>query len=240
MPGCHLSAYSPQSVISAYDWLISNDKDTGIILKCCGNPTRSLGDHASFQNMIKDLTDEIKRMGADELILACPNCLRTINQRASGIKIRSLYDVLAEEGKILADSHKTGIFSIHDPCAGRFRKDIHDNIRKLVSQTGSSIIEMEHHGENGLCCGMGGMIAFASFDLAQKITKKRVEEAKHDILTYCATCREALAQHKPTIHVLDLLFNPNWDEIKAKPPNPANIKKENQSYLKAKLTEIYS
>ncbi|MFH2044454.1 MAG: NAD(P)-binding protein [Pseudomonadota bacterium] len=241
MPGCHLSAYSPQSVISAYDWLISNDKDTGIILKCCGNPTRSLGDHASFQNMIKDLTDEIKRMGAEELILACPNCLRTISQHdASGIKIRSLYDVLAEEGIVLSDGHKTGVFSIHDPCAGRFKKDTHNNIRKLVSQTGNSIIEMEHHGENGLCCGMGGMIAFASFDLAQKITKKRVEEAKHDILTYCATCREALAQHKPTIHVLDLLFNPNWDENKAKPPNPANIKKDNQSYLKAKLTEIYS
>jgi len=87
---------------------------------------------------------------------------------------------------------------------------------------------------------MGGMVAFTSPELAGTITKRRVEEASHDLLTYCATCQGSLSGQKSTLHILDLIFNPNWREDKDLPPNKPPVKKENQISVKNQLLEKYS
>jgi hypothetical protein len=69
------------------------------------------------------------------------------------------------------------------------------------------------------------------------LTKSRLTESHFDMLTYCAACRETFAMHKPTLHILDLMFNPNWEKDKARPINKTTIRRENQALLKSLLAE---
>ncbi|MBW2143637.1 MAG: FAD-dependent oxidoreductase [Deltaproteobacteria bacterium] len=240
-PGCHLSAYRPSLVMETYEWLRKKDPDTGIILKCCGAPTNNTGFMTDFEKMIDELETEVASLGAEEIIPACPNCFRVMSRFSSKLNPKSLYEVIWndwDEGVI--NTAKGGMFSLHDPCAGRFQTGPHDYVRQLIKWTGAEIEEMEHNREDTRCCGMGGMVAFTSPELAGTITKKRVEEASHDLLTYCATCQGALSAQKTTLHLLDLIFNPNWREDKDLPPNKPPVKKENQISLKKQLMEKYS
>ena len=102
--------------------------------------------------------------------------------------------------------------------------------------TGYEIEEMEHSGELTRCCGTGEMVPYADISLAFKVTKRLTDEANFDIVTYCATCREMLANPeasgKPTVHILDLIFNPDWEEARLTPPNIGMTRRENQAELK--------
>jgi Fe-S oxidoreductase len=132
------------------------------------------------------------------------------------------------------------VFNLHDPCAGRFHTRPHGTVRMLVEYTGAKIEELAHIREDTRCCGMGGMVAFTSPELSATITKRRVEEAPHDLLTYCATCQGSLSTQKSTLHILDLIFNPNWREDKDLPPNTPPVKRDNQKTLWRTLQDTYS
>ena len=91
-----------------------------------------------------------------------------------------------------------------------------------------------------MCCGLGGQIPFANMPLSKNMAKQRAEQAELDILTYCASCRDALAPHKPTLHILDLIFNSNWKEAMVEPPEKPSEKREHQTALRAQLLEKYN
>jgi Fe-S oxidoreductase len=95
-------------------------------------------------------------------------------------------------------------------------------VRQVLNQAGHSNEEMPHHGERTICCGAGGMAPAVDAKLAQKMTDFRLSEAKHDLVTYCATCRArfAAAGH-PSAHLLELLFNPHWQQERTAPPAPS-------------------
>ena len=237
-PGCNLSGYSPSLVLKTYDYLRERLPGTGIILGCCGSPTHELGEEEKFQEILRRLESEIKELGASEIILACPYCYYTFKHCAPQFQIKSLYEVMVELGPPNEGRNNEWTFSIHDSCRARWEKDLQNSVRSLILRMGYQIEEMEYSKDETRCCGAGGAIACADFDLAKSVTKKRADEAPFDILTYCATCRETLAREKPSIHILDLIFNPDWEKDRLKPPNKASIRRENQSLLKAQLEKI--
>jgi len=100
---------------------------------------------------------------------------------------------------------------------------------------GYTIEEMEYSQHKTRCCGSGGTVFYVDFDLSKRIVRKRTEEASFDLLTYCSTCRETLAREKPTLHVLDLIFNPNWTKDRLRPPHKASTRRQNQALLKSLL-----
>ena len=78
---------------------------------------------------------------------------------------------------------------------------------------------MAHNRERSICCGSGGMVPTVAPELAKRMTDFRLSEATRDLVTYCASCRARLAKTgHPTLHVLDLSFNPNWQQTKTQPP----------------------
>ena len=84
---------------------------------------------------------------------------------------------------------------------------------------GTSVEEMAHNRERSICCGSGGMVPAVAPELAKKMTDFRLSEATRDLVTYCASCRARLAKAgHPTLHVLDLPFNPAWQQTKTQPP----------------------
>jgi Fe-S oxidoreductase len=236
-PGCNLSGYAPSLVIKTYDYLRQKLPGTGIIMGCCGAPTQELGKETEFQEILSQLESAVRSLGAFELIVACPYCYYTLKHYAPQLKLKSVYELLAEIGLPAGLKKQDWTFSLHDSCRARWEKDLQDSVRTLTSMMGYRISEMEYSRDKARCCGAGGVITFADFNLARNVTKQRAGEAHFDILTYCAACRETLAREKPVIHILDLIFNPDWEKDRLKPPNKAPATKENQSLLKSQLEE---
>ena len=236
-PGCSLSAYSPDIVIKTYDYLKEQLPGTGIILNCCGAPSHCIGDRERFEGITSNLQSEIKKLGASGLIVACPDCYRTIKHSASGINLRSLYEVMAEL-KLPEDieDHDAYTFSIHDSCTVREEEGFMNDVRGLVKRMGYDIEEMQYSKGMTRCCGAGGMVPYVDLELYFNLADKRAGEASYDMLTYCATCRETFAAvGKPSIHVLDLLFNPDWQVDLDKPPQMGKERQEKQAELKGLL-----
>ena len=233
-PGCSLPGSSPELAVKVYNYLQEKLPGTGIILRCCGAPTHCLGDHARFENMAEDITAEVKKIGASGLIIACPDCYRTIKRSNPGFKIKSLYEVIAENGLpegARASSPKT--FSLHDSCTARDESAFIDSVRSLVKEMGYQLEEMEYSRDKTRCCGAGGMIPFVNIQLFKKLSKQRADEAKHDVMTYCASCRDTFASTgKPAIHILELMFNPEWEKNLCRPPRTGKAKRDNQAEMK--------
>lgn len=212
IPGCSLTAYNPHMVIKAYEYLKERLPDTGIILKCCGNPTHAIGDAYKFKKYYKNLQEEIEKMQVEEVIVACPNCFMTIKENSSSIKVKSLWEVVAEMGvsKELKNKGKDidVVFTIHDPCPIRDEIRIHDSVRRIIKELGFKIKEFQHNREKTSCCGMGAMVLLTDPEIALNQMKKRAHEAETDtILSYCQSCVEGMIiGGRKGVHLLDLLF----------------------------------
>jgi NADPH-dependent glutamate synthase beta subunit-like oxidoreductase len=236
-PGCSLSAYSPDIVIKTYDYLREQLPGTGIILNCCGAPSHCIGDRQRFNEITNGLQSEMEKLGASGLIVACPECYYTIKHNVPEIKLKSLYEIMADlklpEG---IEVHDEYTFSLHDSCTVRDEKEFMDSVRDLVKRMGYEIEEMQYSREMTRCCGAGGMVPYVDLELYLNQADKRAGEASHDMLTYCASCRETFAATgKPSIHILDLLFNPEWQVDLDRPPQMGKERQERQSELKVLL-----
>jgi Fe-S oxidoreductase len=235
-PGCGLSGNSPELVSQVLTYLQEKLPNTGILLGCCGGPTYFLGDRPLFEKILSDFLGRIERLGASELILACPDCYHNLKRHAPGLQLRALPEVIQEQGMPAGIPSQAGsIFSIHDSCKARFEKGWQDSVRSLLSHAGHSVEEMAYSRDKTRCCGHGGMVSYADFELEGVLTENRANEATHNILTYCAACRDALAMHKPAVHILEVLFNPEWEQVLEVPPKSGKKRRENQARLKTML-----
>ena len=181
---------------------------------------------------------EVKKLGASGVLVACPECHRTIKSNAPDLKVKSVYEVMAEhrlpESALITGGHT---FSLHDSCTARGESGFIDSVRDLIKQMGYKIEEMEYSRDKTRCCGAGGMVPYVDLELYMNLAEKRTCETPLNILTYCATCRETFASvGKESIHILDLIFNPDWQNGLYNPPKMGKAKRENQAKLKRLLT----
>lgn len=239
IPGCSLASYSPELVGKTLEYLQERLPGTGAILKCCGKPTLSLGQEEKFHERYSELQAEIDKLGADEVITACQNCYITMSQFSPNQKVRSLWDVIPELG--LYDEMKGKgknsniIFGIHDACPTRNNFDIHEGIRWIIKELGYRVEETEYSRENTRCCGFGGMVVPANPELSKKVMKSDAEKSEKDyIITYCASCREAMTiAEKKSLHILDLMFNDSYNTT-------SEIPGLNKSFIKNWITRYKS
>ena len=219
-PGCSLAGHATGVVKAAYAHLRRKLPDTGIMLNCCGAPSYFMGETDVMLRIIGNVAGELAKLGAPEVIVACTHCYQIFQEFLPEVKTRTIYEVLNEVG--LPEGAPTGppwTFNIQDPCGARQAPQIHDAVRRLVADLGYDVEEMAHNRERSICCGSGGMVPAVAPELAKKMTDFRLSEATRDLVTYCASCRARLAKAgHPTLHVLDLPFNPAWQQTKTQPP----------------------
>ncbi|QUH24588.1 (Fe-S)-binding protein [Serpentinicella alkaliphila] len=214
IPGCSLPSYNPEAVKSVIEYLQVELPGTGSILKCCGKPTKALGQIKKFQERYGEFQKEVDNLGAEEIIVACQSCYKTMSQYSSNQKVISLWTLLPQIGlpKEAIGKGKSSdvVFSIHDSCPTRDEKEIHDGIRWIMNELGYKVEEPPHTRENTRCCGFGGMVVPANPDLALRVMKRRTDEMKSDhVVAYCAACRESMVKgDKKAVHILDLIFGP--------------------------------
>jgi len=239
-PGCTLPSYSPDLVMKTYEYLRSKLPGTDIILNCCGGPSYLIGEMDRFQEILDGLEKQMEYLGDHEIITACAKCYHILKVHRPQWKIRSLYETMVAVGLPRSLPKTSGkVFSIHDCCPARYEEKFRQAVREVMRLLGCDIEEMEFSGEKTRCCGGGGMMAPVDPVLFEKIVGLRVNETPHDLVTYCAGCRQNFAsQKKPTVHLLDLVFNRTWNHDRIKPAQNGKQRWKNRWILKRQLKRL--
>jgi len=208
-PGCALSGTHPQKVIEVYEHLSSNIRKLGIVLDCCTLPSHDLGRADYFQRMFDEMKAFLLSNGIRQIIVACPSCFKVFKRYGNELTVKTVYEMIIETA-LPETGRLEGTVTIHDSCASRFEKPVHDAIRDLVGAKGLTLKEMPHSRMKTLCCGEGGSVSFLNPELAKNWSHLRRSEAvgNNRVLTYCAGCVNSLGSSMPTTHILDLLFEP--------------------------------
>ena len=221
-PGCSLPSYNPKAVGNILDFLQEKyDGEVGSILKCCGKPTKSLGQDEKFKERYRSVQKAIDDTKADEIIVACQSCYKIFKEYNPNQTIKSLWEILPELG---LPEHANGIgkdsditFGIHDSCPTRYNKEIQNGVRWILDKMEYKTEEPIHTKENTRCCGFGGMVMPANPKAFKAVSSQRVKEYKTDhIVSYCAACRESMEiGGKDSVHILDLIFGEKYTEASA-------------------------
>lgn len=213
LPGCSLSSYSSDLVLKTFKYLQGNIEDIALVFQCCGKPTLSMGDVDTFKKYYSKLEKIFNNEDIEEIIVACPNCFSTIKSNSKNIKVTSIWETIREYGipENLINHYKDldKSFSLHDPCPIRYEYQIHDDVRYILNSLGVKILEFDKNRENSECCGSGGMVRITNISISENQSNKRANEAKTDnVISYCQSCCESMIiANKPTLHILDLIFN---------------------------------
>lgn len=207
-PGCTLPGTRPDITRLLFEHLQKNIPALGIVLDCCTKPSHDLGDDSFFHTMFDEMKNYLIGHNIKNIIVACPNCYKVFKRYGKSLTVRSAYEELSGDFPVTAIQSDTPV-TIHDPCAVRMEKTIHDAVRSLIARTGLEVEEMPHTREKTICCGEGGSVGFFKPELAKTWSNIRKDEAAgRPMLTYCAGCANFLNTLTPTHHILDLLFDP--------------------------------
>ena len=237
-PGCQLGASDPELVSSAYRYLLKNQPDTGLILRCCGAPAEWSGDEEKFEQELAAIRIAWEKLGKPLLILACPTCEKKFKTYLMEIPVTSLYEIIAEWGmdRIGANQGET-VYSVFDACAARHEPGMKEAVRVLAGSAGYRLKPMLQHEAHEQCCGFGGQPGAANPDYAAYVAQKRITESGNPYITYCINCRDIfLDAGKKTVHILDILFG---DAAAKKKLPTASRRRENRIWLRNDLLKEF-
>lgn len=211
-PGCTLPGTRPETTWQLFAHLQKSIPNLGIVLDCCSKPSHDLGRQDHFEAMFGEMRAYLAAQGIRKVLVACPNCHKMFKQYGSGLTVLTVYEHLAGHG-LPAGARVTGArsdqWTVHDPCPLRDEEDAQAAVRKLLGGMGITVSEMKHSRQRTLCCGEGGSVGFIQRDLAKEWGQRRKAEASgRRVVTYCAGCTGFLSRVTPTVHITDLLFNP--------------------------------
>ncbi|MDP6869424.1 MAG: heterodisulfide reductase-related iron-sulfur binding cluster [Candidatus Poseidoniaceae archaeon] len=163
-------------------------------LKCCGHDQKWQGLDEVFNKLKSYNQKKIEASGIDTLVSSCAECFRTFarDYELEGVKVMHTTEFLIENGfdmEMKAENDVTVTY--HDPCRLGRQMGIYEEPRKLVSSVeGVELVEMEHHGEDAMCCGVSSMMSCNENARALRI--ERMEEIRNTgadmMITSCPKC----------------------------------------------------
>jgi uncharacterized membrane protein YdjX (TVP38/TMEM64 family)/ferredoxin len=206
-PGCSLPGTRPEAVKTIHARLQEIDPAVGLVFDCCLKPSHSLGREQYVGAMFQEMQSWLLQQGVREVLVACPNCQVMFERLGHGLRVRTVWEALADSG--LETAQVSGTVTVHDPCVIRSAQPVHDAVRTLLRRQGLTVEEMPHSGAKTVCCGKGGAVNLLDPQLSASWGGlRRREAAGRRIITYCAGCVQALEGQTPTSHLADLLFAP--------------------------------
>jgi Fe-S oxidoreductase len=219
MPGCSLAAFSQALTTKVYTYLKDHGIVTGMTAFCCGNPLSNAGLGPQYDDYTAHFAELLSANGVGELVVACPNCYRSLQATLPAqVKLTPLPEALVGAGMRFSPSKREPYrcVTVHDSCPDRVEQRFATATRTLFSAC--EIVEMEHHGEQTICCGSGGLAGLGAPELARSRCAARIAEAQATgaqcMVASCAACCNSFTQvpHAlPTKHYLELLFEEDFD-----------------------------
>jgi Fe-S oxidoreductase len=163
-------------------------------LKCCGHDQKWQGLDEVFDKLKSYNQKKIEASGIDTLVSSCAECFRTFarDYELEGVKVMHTTEFLTENGfdmEMKVEDELTVTY--HDPCRLGRQMGIYDEPRDLVNSVeGVKLVEMEHHGEDAMCCGVSSMMSCN--ENARSLRVSRMEEIRNTgadmMITSCPKC----------------------------------------------------
>jgi Fe-S oxidoreductase len=238
-PGCTLPGTRPRVTMALFEHLRKKKPSIGVVLDCCTNISHDLGRQEFFQTKFHEMRRFLVQHGVKNVIVACPSCYKIFSQYGEGLTVTSVYEFLSKNFPE-PDVINKKMAVVHDPCALRFNKGVQIAMRDLVNRLGLAISEMPHSGTKTFCCGEGGSVKHLAPDLSKKWAIARGDETGGKVVvTYCAGCSNQLGKRMSTIHVLDLIFNPESALTGKTKISKAPMTYLNRMWLKRRLKKMF-
>ena len=225
VPGCTVSAYSPEGVENVVKHLKDclGDENVGALLQCCGKVTRFIGENKKFEERNKKAIDILDDMGAEVIITVCPSCYKVFKETAKNQRVIAYWDLMKNLIGIPETAKEIGkgsdiVFNIHDSCVTRDEISHHESVRWILDEMGYDWTEIERNGKNTRCCGVGGMVCSSNTELYERVYTRRANDFNQNhIVTYCGSCRGTMqTAGKDAVHILDLLFGHKYTKDQMK------------------------
>jgi Fe-S oxidoreductase len=199
---------------------------------CCGEPFYRLGAFAVMEQIAAGLTEYYADKKITKMIFACPACLnmfRNVLPGRFGAKFDFECEYVAawllrrlDGGQIQVRRPLQRTVAVHDSCHGRILGDeIMEQTRELYARLGATIVNMKHHHEDGICCGIA---AGCNRQMPQDIVRvgwrelrEGVDTGAREMAIYCTGCylilniiqnlsrRRAPSRNQRLVHTLELL-----------------------------------
>lgn len=242
-PGCQLSSTSPDYVKKVYEYLIGTTSlGVGVMLDCCGAPAEWAGKVNVFQSNADKVKKNWSTAGKPILVMACSSCCNMFEKYIPEITFISLWDYMVEH-KIPENKEalQKRTFAIHDACSTRYNEKLQASVRKIIKSLGHEIEELGNSKEKTQCCGYGGLSYYSNREQAEEHIKERTQESTRDYVAYCSMCRDLFAkQGKRTLHLLDLIYGSDLDQLAQKKAPRLWERRINRSSTKAKLLKMWN
>jgi Fe-S oxidoreductase len=238
-PGCQLAASDAEGVERIYAHLRDRlSPATGLLLGCCGAPADWAGRDDLAAAALADLRARLEGLGDPRLVLACSTCETMFAGRLPGVKTVSLWEVLRDVGlpEGAAGAAAGRRLAVHDACTARYQTAVQGAVRDLLATLGAQVEELGLSRERTECCGFGGLMLYANPEMGERVAERRVSESTADFVAHCAMCRDRfVARGKPTVHLLDLVLDRDYDERARRPGPLLTQRAEQRALLKRRL-----
>ena len=163
-------------------------------LKCCGHDQKWQGMTEVFDKLKAYNQKKLGQSGIDTLVTSCAECFRTfaLDYELDDMKVMHTTEFLVENGFDMSLRTENDVtVTYHDPCRLGRQMNIYEEPRDLVRAVdGVELVEMEHTGEDALCCGVSSMMACNENSRALRLQRfDEVNATGADVmLTTCPKC----------------------------------------------------
>jgi Fe-S oxidoreductase len=168
--------------------------------RCCGHDQLWNGDGELFRALAKANAAAFAKRGIKHIITTCAECCRTWRLDYPEAvpeyqpKVEHLAEFLAprlEHGEVILRSNGDASLTYQDPCRLGRHLEVYDAPRQVLSaMPGATVVEMERHGRDALCCGTSGFI-HCDAD-SRRLQSERLGEAvgtgAKTLVTACPKC----------------------------------------------------
>jgi Fe-S oxidoreductase len=161
-----------------------------------------------FQQLAESNLEIFKQSKVAKIVSICPHCVRTIStdyqDHGQAPPIEHHSEFMARHLDRLPQTKGDDIV-YHDPCyLGRYR-NVYDEPRAVLAQSGQ-VIDPPRARERSFCCGAGGGLAFLGEEQGDRVSHNRARElAATGAKTVAAACpfcntmfRDALSAVSPS------------------------------------------
>ncbi len=189
--------------------------------QCCGSPLIRTGQLNKAEGVATKNIELFDSSGASRILTSCAGCYRTLaseyptmarNNDYEVLHISQFLDWLIDSGKLqFEELFQDKSITYHDPCHLGRHMGVYEEPRRILSNMGVEIIEMESNKENAWCCGSGGGVKSAFKDMALETARERVRHARaisaDILLSACPFCKLNLSDgaEEEDIEILDLV-----------------------------------
>ncbi|MHA1519420.1 MAG: (Fe-S)-binding protein [Promethearchaeota archaeon] len=195
--------------------------------QCCGGPIYKAGYRTKAAKIAEQNRTLVKASKAKLVITNCPGCFSALQKTykeldlSLNIKVQHSVEFFLEKirnGDLKPSKTINKTITFHDPClvsrTSSVKSHVSDFRELFKAIPGITLKEVDLHGKETRCCGMGGGYAVSNPDNAMKLHVDRLQQLQEQntdwIVSGCPTCEFALqkalnTQTAPTDDILDFI-----------------------------------